>query len=514
MSDDTALPDSNDPFTILGVSRDADEDALKRAYVAKIKIFRPDRSPDEFQRVRRAYEEALQWLKWERSSETEFEIHDETKESEPFFPDQNYESESDFDRNHAYPTWDSSIWPLAKDRRYDEAESKLQRAVKSNPADPGPYIQHFLLSELMGDDFDSVAEHLLKGIEAEANIGRWIVQILSSSELNTLASDERLGWDKLQNLQTGSIYSEVTNAKITAILLSGDWEPLLREVQSDAFVQEAHQDERVRYSGIRVALAAALRYPKESDEIYDLLAMEDYSGMWQEEVYLMRRRLRKTWKKWINAYPDADVLIRYVELAPVMDAEDLANLDLSTALENDPETYLQSMDGLRKKANSLYTHFLETLSYDGKEAEDGDSPINNESLEKFAEEGEEKLDATTGETCDSYIVFTFLVITIAAFWNFGWWGAVPLSLLLLYFCISVTLVDNRTYKKHLRSDILGLLIEHRCYVRDIMSAMKGYKSISNINRLADELEEDQSMHIYSHMLHYRDADPDYDIDYE
>ncbi len=58
MSDD-GLPETSDPFELLGVSPDADERTLKRAYATLIKRYRPERAPEEFKRIRAAYDEAV-----------------------------------------------------------------------------------------------------------------------------------------------------------------------------------------------------------------------------------------------------------------------------------------------------------------------------------------------------------------------------------------------------------------------------------------------------------------------
>lgn len=55
MSDLPPLPDTDDPHELLGVSRDADERALKKAYARLIKIYRPDRAPDDFDRIHAAF---------------------------------------------------------------------------------------------------------------------------------------------------------------------------------------------------------------------------------------------------------------------------------------------------------------------------------------------------------------------------------------------------------------------------------------------------------------------------
>ncbi|MEO1603547.1 MAG: DnaJ domain-containing protein, partial [Pseudomonadota bacterium] len=52
------LSDTDDPYELLGVARDADERALRKAYVRLIKRFRPETDPDSFKRIHAAYERA------------------------------------------------------------------------------------------------------------------------------------------------------------------------------------------------------------------------------------------------------------------------------------------------------------------------------------------------------------------------------------------------------------------------------------------------------------------------
>jgi curved DNA-binding protein CbpA len=46
----------NDPFTVLGVGEDADDDQIKQRYLALVRAFPPDREPERFQAYRAAYE--------------------------------------------------------------------------------------------------------------------------------------------------------------------------------------------------------------------------------------------------------------------------------------------------------------------------------------------------------------------------------------------------------------------------------------------------------------------------
>ena len=51
------LPDTDDPFVLLGIERDADTRTIRQAYARLIRIYRPDRAPREFQRVHAAFEQ-------------------------------------------------------------------------------------------------------------------------------------------------------------------------------------------------------------------------------------------------------------------------------------------------------------------------------------------------------------------------------------------------------------------------------------------------------------------------
>ena len=45
-----------DPGEVLGVGRDAGDEEIRAAYVRKVKEHPPDRSPEEFERIRDAYD--------------------------------------------------------------------------------------------------------------------------------------------------------------------------------------------------------------------------------------------------------------------------------------------------------------------------------------------------------------------------------------------------------------------------------------------------------------------------
>lgn len=47
-----------DPWEVLGVPADASEETLRQAYLKKLRQYPPDRAPEEFERIRDAYDMA------------------------------------------------------------------------------------------------------------------------------------------------------------------------------------------------------------------------------------------------------------------------------------------------------------------------------------------------------------------------------------------------------------------------------------------------------------------------
>lgn len=46
-----------DPYAVLGISRDVDQDTIKRAYFEQVRAHPPETDPDRFKRIRAAYEQ-------------------------------------------------------------------------------------------------------------------------------------------------------------------------------------------------------------------------------------------------------------------------------------------------------------------------------------------------------------------------------------------------------------------------------------------------------------------------
>ncbi len=45
------------PFAILDIPEDSDDDGVRKAYLAKVRCYPPERFPEEFKQIRQAYEQ-------------------------------------------------------------------------------------------------------------------------------------------------------------------------------------------------------------------------------------------------------------------------------------------------------------------------------------------------------------------------------------------------------------------------------------------------------------------------
>ena len=71
--DEPPLPENlrdwpTDPFALLGVPRAVGETDLKRAYTRLIRKYKPEHAPEEFRRIREAYEAAVEMSRWFRDA--------------------------------------------------------------------------------------------------------------------------------------------------------------------------------------------------------------------------------------------------------------------------------------------------------------------------------------------------------------------------------------------------------------------------------------------------------------
>jgi hypothetical protein len=148
-----AWPDS--PYEVLGVAPGVAERALKLAYTARIRRFKPERFPEHFKRLREAYERVRLWIAYSNPAE-EVEVEVEPVESNGFAdaaaqPLRIYreQAEPDESPDGSTPSGVRSLavdaWKAACDGRLSEAYESLVALEDREPRNPDVIVRLYWL---------------------------------------------------------------------------------------------------------------------------------------------------------------------------------------------------------------------------------------------------------------------------------------------------------------------------------------------------------------------------------
>ncbi len=119
-----------DPFRVLGVEPGAAEADVRRAYTRLIRRFKPEHAPEQFRRVREAYEQVLEMTRWGGWNPP------------PFSPSPDAEPDVPPTRPPADPQ--DAAWALAATDPA-AAYSRLVELSQARPDDPGPALRLYWL---------------------------------------------------------------------------------------------------------------------------------------------------------------------------------------------------------------------------------------------------------------------------------------------------------------------------------------------------------------------------------
>ncbi len=166
---ESSLPDDlarwpDDPYAILGVSPSVTPKDLKRTYTKLIRVYKPELRPEEFRRIREAYEQVLRHVEW--ISQLGIRIETDGDEQEPASsPDQAAQpspegvepSASDGEPRHVRPAPQPTnskeerlraIWDLACSGAEEQAYQRLVEMHLAHGATPDVALRCYWLLSL------------------------------------------------------------------------------------------------------------------------------------------------------------------------------------------------------------------------------------------------------------------------------------------------------------------------------------------------------------------------------
>jgi hypothetical protein len=172
------LPDDprqwpDDPFRLLGVEPPATEQDLKRAYARLIRRFKPEHHPEEFRRVREAYEAALQRARWFHFSPPPEPAagSDPPATTDPD-PGPAVERSAEPPPRPAVGDPAAEAWALGVAGDRAAAYARLAELAAARPADPDPALRlYWLLALDPRLDPDRTRHDWLAGALARSRLG-------------------------------------------------------------------------------------------------------------------------------------------------------------------------------------------------------------------------------------------------------------------------------------------------------------------------------------------------------
>ena len=166
-----------DPFELLGLAPSASEADAKRAYTKLIRRFKPEHHPDQFRRVREAYEAALDRMKWFGFERQYLEPEPPTPAPEPPPPDVPADAPTRRVVGGAYIDEAKAAWDAAIDGRTDEAYSSFVELARARPERTDlPLRLYWLLA-------------LDPALDSSTTRHRWLAEALKRSNLGGSAAE-------------------------------------------------------------------------------------------------------------------------------------------------------------------------------------------------------------------------------------------------------------------------------------------------------------------------------------
>ncbi len=480
------LPDSNDPYEILGLEYGCSERDLKRAYARLIRVYRPDRQPAQFRCVRAAFESVQEELG---------DVRPPWDESEDF-------EDAPDPQDHA----ESEVPPLQfadiiGDGDPDVARARLEQAREHDPGSARPYALRFLLEEALGASFEVAATHLHAGLEHGTPIAEWLEQVLSAREFEEFVLGDGCGWEILNRQEERDLAVMLFEERCHMRLLRGEEEDVVREVSTPEFRRAAERHEGLRQLGLRIACAVAWHQPDEAEELHAYYASGPEADDWIDDGYQDRVRLRESWLRWAADSAGADMLLRYIQLSHTVPDPDLRRLG---AGERPWRGILASLDRMQRIDEQLGYFLVFALDTGDVARDDDEEPEvrtltrrQKHALVQFRDVTEKLLDKSWSNRVLEFGILAAVVALVVIFRVWGLWaglGAAVVCFVGLGWAVVST--DERMYRRFVRERILPLVAQHGIAPERVVSWLKkNTKGSENLNRLDDEITDDLSLQL-------------------
>lgn len=329
MSELPPLPESDDPHELLGVPESADEMAIKRAYLRLIRIYRPERAPEAFQRLHQAYERALEYVSWSRWIEPD----DERTEADA----------TGMAVAGGHPLHDTlrEAWETLAAGDPEGARRQIEAARRDRPACVVTAAHRALLAEALGDAPEHATRPLVSLIGQDAPVAPWVTSVFQPADVDAELALDTSRWARLRAQPERHAAAYLLRRRWHRMLREGRLDDAIEEALDPAYVDDAHDDPwLLAHAAQEVALAAAWRRPEQAARLFAEHGHGAHHGdgtfTLEDQYHLIRMEgLDQAFRTAFDDDPLPAQLERWYTLWPILDPDE--QRDLARALTADVE---------------------------------------------------------------------------------------------------------------------------------------------------------------------------------
>jgi len=445
LSEPAPLPDGDDPFEILGIPETNDAKEIKRAYVRRIKVYRPETHPVEFARIRAAFQNAKSGLAAAPAPSAGIEW-------------------SETDRRTALL---AKAWGHARDG--DEAAARATFAeLRSEDPYWAPGRAHgFLLAEALGASTEEALDDLLEGLRRNAPIAVWAYALLDLQELAEHSVRPEFSWEHLREQPDRDSAILLYRYRIQTELVRGELDEILREIDAPEFVDDAARDPRLADIARQVMAVLAWDDPEAAERLFvSFPSHESADGAdWiPEDLHAQATLLSGDWKAWSSRFPDLGALGRFIRVSLLADPPRLVRLaeELHVDLLSQPDRHAEALDVMESRHPQLLQWTIGCLQEYRRPRDEEERALDAREASRIWQvihAADARLSADWVHRGLRTVLGLLVVGALLSFFAVGWWGFAVLGGALVAALVVINSGDGWVYRHRLRGPLMRAVLE-------------------------------------------------------
>ncbi len=502
----------DDPYQILGITEKSNKVEIKKAYIKLIKTYKPETHPEEFKKIRQAYEDALDWSEYasyQDDDENENKNSDDDegkivldpslKNTDDFIDDLTHQEQIDFDFPGFIETFagktNLDLIDNDKIQMYDNGspvsdkdESDLNDSGFDNNTIVKDQIELYQKKRANAENFADIAYILFEAILDDPDIIEEVYNLLSEDELSLFLDLYPYLWETIYEVEDYDNARLLFEKTISDLFLKQDHVEILEIINEGYVIEWASNNEQVNDYVSTICSSLLIYF---SSEIEATLENYTISEKYKER-FEYGYSTKSDWLKWQKKHQHTIIndIITMSMFAPINDLKEklteLFNLILKKPLSN----YEPFNDLKKHDLDFLFNDILDLL-------------IKNQNLIRKSESGPgkfylKKLENSINKHSFADLFYGLLYLLILGILIFsiiewGWWGLFSIIPTLVLFVLVAFKHSKKMYYPE-RAKIVNFIIQQGVSPDDMYHKIKAKEEVyTALNNIKEDIRDDAAL---------------------